>query len=247
MRILISSHAGVTPATEVDETTLTALYEAETSGSIHQDGVWLRANMVSTADGSAQGPDGRSGTINNAADQRVFFLLRSWADAIVVGAGTARVEEYGAAEVPLVVVSRSGKVPESLRGHAPGRIRMATVEHAEHLAEARDLLGEANVWTLGGYAIDRGSLRRRLAAQGFTRVVCEGGPHLLEAMLAAGTVDEICLSIVPRLVAGDYKRITAGPDVDVELEPTLLLEEGGTLLGRWRVVKTGHGVPLSNA
>ena len=242
MRILISSHAGVTPATAMDDTALTALYEADTSDSHHGDGVWLRVNMVSTADGSAQGPDGRSGTINNAPDQRVFHLLRTWADVVVVGAGTARIEEYGTADVPLVVVSRSGKVPKSLQGHEAGRVRMATVEHAEHLQEARDLLGEANVWTLGGYAIDRGSLRRRLAAQGFTRVLCEGGPHLFQAMLTAGVVDELCLSIVPRLVAGDYARITAGPDVDVDLEPTLLLEESGTLLGRWRVTHTRHGV-----
>ena len=37
---------------------------------------WLRVNMVSTVDGAATGPDGKSGGINNAADKRVFDALR---------------------------------------------------------------------------------------------------------------------------------------------------------------------------
>ena len=57
---------------------------------------WLRVNMVSTVDGAATGPDGRSGGINNAADKRVFDTLRRLCDAVVVGAGTARDEGYRA-------------------------------------------------------------------------------------------------------------------------------------------------------
>ena len=54
--------------------------------------------MVSTVDGSATGEGGRSGTINNEADERVFHILRGLADAIIVGAGTARAEGYGPAD-----------------------------------------------------------------------------------------------------------------------------------------------------
>ena len=70
---------------------------------------WLRVNMVSTVDGSATGEGGRSGSINNEADERVFHILRGLADAIIVGAGTARAEGYGPADPPLVLVSRSGR------------------------------------------------------------------------------------------------------------------------------------------
>ena len=55
---------------------------------------WLRVNMVSTVDGSATGPNGKSGGINNAADKRVFDTLRRLCDCVVVGAGTARDEGY---------------------------------------------------------------------------------------------------------------------------------------------------------
>ena len=81
---------------------------------------WLRLNFVSTVDGAAQGPDGKSGGINNAADKAVFDTLRDLADAVVVGAGTARAEGYRPAAVPIVVVTRSGDVPQLLRGADAG-------------------------------------------------------------------------------------------------------------------------------
>ena len=71
-------------------------------------------------DGAATGTDGKSGTLGGETDTRVFALLRSLADVIVVGAGTARDEGYadfgvdgqcepqGLSPVPtMVLVSRS--------------------------------------------------------------------------------------------------------------------------------------------
>lgn len=57
-------------------------------------GLWLRANMVSTADGAARSPDGLSAGISSPVDKRVFGRLRGLADAILVGAGTVRAEGY---------------------------------------------------------------------------------------------------------------------------------------------------------
>ncbi len=196
---------------------------------------WLRVNMVSTLDGAATGSDGRSGGINDDADHRVFDTLRRLADCIVVGAGTARAEGYRPARAPLVLVSRSGEVPELLRGAEPGRVRLATTATSPGLAEARDVLGAEHVWVLGTETVDLVALRDRLAAQGWRELLSEGGPGLLRDLLAAGVVDELCLTTVPRLLAGTGPRITAGEPVDVRLEPTLLLEHEGTLLGRWRV------------
>lgn len=236
MRILIpagQADTGVENA-GVDDVRLRELYAAEPKA----DGVWLRVNMVSTADGSAQGDDGRSDGINNAADKRVYDLLRDIADVLLVGAETVRVEKYRPAEIPLVVVSRTGVVPETLRGHEPGRVLLATVEHATGIDEARELLGADNVLVMGAYVVDLVELRAELGRRGYVHVLNEGGPHLLRDLLSVGVVDELCLSVVPRLVGGEHERITAGQPVDVPLEPTLLLEQDGTLLGRWRVVNT---------
>ena len=110
---------------------------------------WLRVNMVSTVDGSATGSSGRSGSINNARPtSRVFHLLRAMADAIVVGAGTARAEGYGPTDRPIVLVSRSGGVPELLRGAEPGAVLMATVSAAEHLEPRRaSCSGRTTCWS----------------------------------------------------------------------------------------------------
>lgn len=196
---------------------------------------WLRVNFVSTVDGAAQGSDGVSKSINNDADKRVFDALRANADCLVVGAGTLRAEGYDVPQLPLVVVSRSADLPPTLRDAPRGRILMATVASSDGLSDAREQLGEDNVLVLGEEEIDLASLKRELADRGWKDQLCEGGPSLFADLLAAGVVDELCWTIVPRLAGGDAVRIATGADVDVALRPALLLEQDGTLLGRWLV------------
>jgi len=196
---------------------------------------WLRVNFVSTVDGSATGPDGKSGGINNAADKRVFDALRRICDAVVVGAGTARDEGYHAGEKPLVLVSRHGEVPVQLRDAPAGSVLMATCATAEHLDETRAVLGDEHVLVLGDDHVDLAELKHTLAERGLDSLLSEGGPQLFSALLAEGVVDELDLTLVPRLLAGDQTRITHGPPVDLPLRLVLLLEDGGTLLGRWLV------------
>jgi len=196
---------------------------------------WLRVNMISTVDGSATGPHGRSGGINNAADKRVFDTLRRLCDVVVVGAGTAQEEGYRDVSTPLVLVSRSGRVPPRLRGAPAGAVSLATCAAAEQLAEAREILGEEHVLVLGQHRVDLAALKRTLAECGLTSVLAEGGPHLLRDLLAERVVDELDLTTVPRVLAGEHPRITDGPPVDVPLRLALLLEEEGTLLSRWLV------------
>ena len=214
---------------ELGDEQLAALYEPPQRS-------WLRVNMISTLDGAGAGPDDRSGSINNDADHRVFATLRSQADAVFVGAGTARDEGYGTLEVPLVLVSRRGRVPEQLRDAEPGSVWLATCETAEHLDAAREQLGEEHVLVTGAEEVDLAALREQLGARGLRRLLGEGGPSLLRDLLAAGVVDELCCTVVPRLLAGDQTRIIAGEPLDVDLEIALLLEDAGTLLGRWFVV-----------
>ena len=171
---------------------------------------WVRANMVGTVDGSATGASETSGSINNAADKVVFDHLRSTCDAIVVGAGTARAEGYGPADVPIVVISRGDEVPEGLRDDPEG---MVVLRPLGDPPEFRD-------W---------------LVAQGWGTVLCEGGPSLLADLVAGGVVDELCTTVVPTLVGGDHPRIVHGPAVDVPLRLHGLLESDGTLLARWLV------------
>ena len=204
-------------------------------------GPWLRVNFVSTVDGAAQGSDGLSKGINNDADKRVFDALRSRADCLVVGAGTLRTEAYDVPRLPLVVVSRSGDLPPTLRDAPPGRVLMATVASADGLAEVREQLGAENVLVLGEEEVDLVALKQELADRGWAEQLCEGGPSLFADLLAAGVVDELCWTVVPMLTGGDAVRIATGSEVDVTLRPALLLEQDGTLLGRWLVQRAAQG------
>ncbi len=199
------------------------------------DEPWLRVNMVATADGAATGENGTSRSINNAADRVVFDLLRAQADVLVVGAGTLRDEAYGPNRLPIVAVSRSGRVPPSLAGQEPGRLLLATPAHAEGLTAAREQLGEENVLVLGSHRVDLAALRETLVARGWRRILSEGGPHLLRDLLDQGCADEVCLTTVPRMIGGGHPRISDGPPVDVPLALHSMVEHEGTLMARWFV------------
>ena len=227
MRVLIDRSTGRDLEGDVDDALLRELYAVPRLP-------WLRANMVQTLDGAATGANGKTGSINNPADKRVFDLLRALADVIVVGAGTARTEGYAPTDVPTVLVSRRGVVPDRLREAPPGAVLMVTCASSPALAETTELLGPDNVIVLGQDTVELGAIRGALVDRGHQSLLCEGGPTLLTGLLDAGAVDELCVTTVPALVGGgENPRITGGPDLAADLALGVLLEEDGTLLGRW--------------
>jgi riboflavin biosynthesis pyrimidine reductase len=240
MRLLLDETGSHSPGETLDEVALAEVYAAP-------EGPWLRANFVSTLDGAATGANGRSGSINTEADGVVFRLLRRLSDVVVVGAGTIRTEGYtrlGADDggpLPLAVVSNSARVPDALLDSAEGRGGVLLVTHAsapaDAVARARERLGDGNVLVCGDDAVDLPELRRQLAERGMPRVLTEGGPSLLGAMLSAGVVDELDLTWSPVAVGGEQGRIARGSEFEVPLAPMALVEGDGTVMGRWRVLR----------
>ncbi|AXE89365.1 pyrimidine reductase family protein [Streptomyces sp. Go-475] len=219
-----------------------------------RSGPYLRANMVSTLDGAAQ-HDGRSQPISNATDMRIFGTLRALADVVVVGAETVRREGYrpararddfaamreaaGQAPAPAIAVVTasldldfslplftSPLVPTLvLTGAAAAPDRVATAEKS----------GARVVIAGDGIGVDPVRAVQALAGLGHTRLLTEGGPRLLGQLVAAGVLDELCLTVSPMLTAGDAQRIAGGPAVTVPHRFTLLsmLEEDGFLFTRY--------------
>lgn len=188
---------------------------------------WLRANFVSSADGAAH-LDGLSGGLSSAADKRVFGILRVLTDVVLVGAGTARDEGYKPARrrdslaslragrpaaPPIALVSRSLGLdlaaPLFTEAAADARTIVITCEASDAglRAEAAKL---ADVIVAGDESVDLAAALTELAGRGLSRVLCEGGPHLLGDLKAAGLVDELCLSLSPVLAGPGASRIVAG-------------------------------------
>ena len=155
---------------------------------------FVAMNFVATVDGRAT-IGGRSGPIGSDTDTAMLVALRRRFDAVMIGAGTKRVEGYDEIGRRLVVVE-SG--PE----------------------------GRA----------DLPSLLRSLRGEGVEALLCEGGPTLHGALQAAGLVDELFLTIAPKLSGGGVPpRILEGElDDVVPLALVWLLEDDGELFARYR-------------
>jgi len=229
---------------------LAALYR---NGQHGGDRPWLRANMVASADGAATVAQ-RSGGLGGPADRMVFTVLRSLADVILVGAGTARAEHYR----PV----RPARIWSGLRESAGPPPPIAVVTASLDFSGCTALLDDAQTILIStGAAVkaasglpdrlrvltagqDRVDVRLALVALGdlgYRNVLCEGGPHLLAQLAVAGLLDELCLTTSPLLAAGAANRILAGP-TDAAAQPVArlrlahLLTDESFLLSRYERV-----------
>ena len=130
----------------------------------------------------------------------------------------------------VAVVSRSLDLDERLlAGPRPIVITCAS-------ADPTPVQERADVIVAGDDEVDLALALDALAAAGLTRVLCEGGPTVLAAVVAAGRLDELCLTTSPLLVgptAGLLPQLLGGP---LRLALQHLLEEDGALIGRYTTV-----------
>jgi riboflavin biosynthesis pyrimidine reductase len=185
---------------------------------------WLRANMIASADG-ASALASKSGSLGGKADRMLFSVLRSLADVILVGAGTARAEHYKpvaqsdvwsalrtgrAITPPIAVVSGSLDLQACARllTDAPPHAQTIIVTSADAI-RGSEVPGQARVIAAGQHRVDVGNAVAALAGLGYRQILAEGGPHLLAQIADAGLLDELCLTTSPVIAAGTASRIVA--------------------------------------
>ncbi len=211
---------------------------------------YLALNMVSTLDGKAT-LDWRTRGISTELDRQLFHHLRTQADAVMVGAGTVRAERYGV--VTKTTELREKRVAEGLRAVplaviVSGRLDLPAdlpilnePDQPVVIATASDavLPGIGDQVTYERVGDDMPLLMARLHSEhGIRSVLCEGGPTLNSFLLAADLVDELFLTLNPKLLGGAAAlTIVAGRQLvePAELELVSLAEGGSELYTRWRV------------
>jgi riboflavin biosynthesis pyrimidine reductase len=215
----------------------------------------LYANFVTSLDGVAALPGPSKGTAaisgRNAADRFLMGLLRALAEAVLVGAGTLRAEprhlwtpaavsremapafaSLGRPDPRLIVVSASGELDPAIRALQAGALVLTTDEGASRLAGR--LPAASRVRSLGPRPPEGSAILEAVRSEGHRRVLTEGGPSLLGALVEAGRLDELFLTLSP-VLAG---RRTGDGRLGL-LEGIELLPESG----RWaRLLSArGHG------
>ena len=172
------------------------------------DRAFVRLNMISSADGGS-GLAGVSGGLGNVDDHAVFSALRARADAVLVGMSTVVSEHYRPPVAPdqqMYVISRHADVSGDPELFASGRATLVLPEDAGPAPQHVPTLRAGT-----GGSVDLREVRALLAGK---VVMMEGGPRLAGLMASLGLVDELFLTIAPRVIAGDSARIAHGLDAD---------------------------------
>lgn len=195
-----------------------------------EDRRWVRAMMVTTLDGAAVGPDGLSGSISGEADKLVFNAVRREADVVLIGAGTMREERYGPFRnrARLAIVSSSLNLPWDEPVFAESRQRPLILTSGDaNIAKVPDSCEAVAVGD------DPASFLDALTDLGLTRIVCEGGPTLLGALVGAGLVDEADITISPTMTGNAHTPQAPTLPSVAPFELVQVLAEDGFLMGRY--------------
>lgn len=216
-----------------------------------EDRPYALANFVASVDGHATF-DGRSGKLGDDGDRAMFHALREQVDAVLAGTNTMRAERYGR-----IMVDPEGRARRVAKGLAPEPLACVVTRSGDVPTEI-PLLQEpaapvivfsaAEVDLSGATAqvevvrVDPGELtlttvlRRLRAERGVRSLLCEGGPTLFGALAREGVVDELFLTVAPKLTGGGSGPvISSGPELQ-EPAPLRLewaLERHGSLFLRY--------------
>lgn len=194
------------------------------------------AAMIVSADGRAQLTD-RSVGLGNPADRSLLRELRTGADAVLAGARTLHAEGYATLLDP---DQREHRVGLGMRPHPV----VATVSRSLDVPVAEiPLFAEDGVPIVVATESADGTLPERgadvrvarfpdglalpavladlRATDGVRGLTCEGGPGLLRELLAQDCVDDLLVTVAPKLVAGETLTMLQGDrfgDRGIDLE-----------------------------
>ncbi len=219
---------------------------------------WIRASMIQTLDGNIKDQNDATELISTDSDKQIFRLLRQLSEVILVGSITAQSAPY----LNIKINTSNQELRKKLR--LPKKPRLAVVSnrlnftkdwlksrvdeeqpliytHQSNELNIKPFLGLAEFVFCGQKEVDLKSVKQDLVRRAYKRILCEGGPTLLNGLLQANLLDEIDLSIVAKL--SQNSKITnivsdANLKVPINFKPIHVLHENQTVFLRY--LTEGH-------
>jgi 2,5-diamino-6-(ribosylamino)-4(3H)-pyrimidinone 5'-phosphate reductase len=209
----------------------------------------ITINAAMTVDGKIATTHGDS-TISSKQDKKRVHKLRSSVDAIIVGVTTVLVDnprltvrfvKNKEKDPARIIVDSTGRIPfESKILQTASKIKtiVAVTKRAPY-DKIRKIKGAgAMVITAGTETVDLVELFSILKKMGFKKILVEGGGELNWSLLQLGIVDQLIVTIAPRIVGGraattlvegeGYTKISEG--LKMELKKVLRQDNGELVL-----------------
>jgi riboflavin biosynthesis pyrimidine reductase len=194
----------------------------------------VRVNMIVHPDGSIRGSDGTSGSLTSPDDRQLVRLLRSMADAVIIGAETLRHERVPLPHgVPLVVVSRSGNIAASniVRGSESGDLVVVTPSPDT----ASTTLGDTphRIINPGHPSPTAADIISLCLAEGWANILVEGGQQVATMFAEEGVVDDLCLTLTGAPQSDDTPPVFWWPKGQAWTTSHLLMDDNRMLYHRY--------------
>jgi len=169
---------------------------------------WVVLKAAVTLDGRIATPDGASRWITGPEARKDAHRLRAWADAVLVGGTTARLDDPAldvrhvrGPNPRRVVADPELSLPPTAKLLGPGALILHGADPDPIRARALAATGaELVVVKRSGRGLDPHAMLRSLAERQVVSLLVEGGGRLHGSLLNAGLVDEACVYIAPRLI-----------------------------------------------
>jgi len=186
---------------------------------------YLTLKMAQTLDGRIARHAGEREQLTATRGQRLVRTLRYEHDAVMVGAGTVRIDDPQLTVRPYkqrhvgyvrIVVDARGMVSERARVFKQqAKAKTIVLTTAAMRPELQRSLSASGITVIVCDSGEQGEVdlhdaMRKLGESGLMSVLCEGGPTLAGSLLRANLVDELCLIVSPRIYGSEAVAVIDG-------------------------------------
>ncbi len=186
------------------------------------DGLVVVGQFGQSIDARIATATGDSRYINGAAGLAHLHRLRALVDAVVVGVGTAcmddpllTVRRVAGPSPARVVVDPSGRLPATAKVLAADGIRRLVITRAGVRTMLPSDVETVSLPDAEGH-IAPADILSTLAGRGFRRILIEGGAHTVSRFLAARCLDRLHVMIAPIIIGAGPSSVSLPPIAKVE-------------------------------